>query len=492
MHHLKQHLYHGIRPTDPNGRKGLRNPERGFRFELYIGREPGETMKAGKRPLDWPFDDYAADGVTIAQGYCYLDRYHDAPIGPGKIEALERDFARARASGVKFLLRFAYEHDFTTTGPTTERILSHIEQLTPVIRRNIDVIHTLQTGWVGLWGEFHTSRHAIEKDPVAVGKIVGATLRMLPPGHFTMMRRIEYKAKALEALGDPREITRETAYTDAPHARIGFFNDGTLANYWDGGTFVDPPHAAPGNWEFDRAAREGAYMSVDGELFWTGQFQEPGIAEGIPAARRFRHHHYTTFSLVHGFSELDVNPEKSVIDHWKEEPVTPALLQEAGLPFDPDYFHGVDSRTAFEYIRDHLGYRIAVPEARFDEEARPGGPFSAEITLTNDGCSAPIHSRPLLFVLTDGEKCLAFPSDLDVRDLQPTTPGHRAGLTATLRATLPDDIAPGAYRLACWLPDREERLRDRPEYAMRLASDLPVEIIGGRLLHLLGDVTITR
>ena len=33
--------YHGLRPTDPGGRDGLRNPERGFRTEACLAQVPG-------------------------------------------------------------------------------------------------------------------------------------------------------------------------------------------------------------------------------------------------------------------------------------------------------------------------------------------------------------------------------------------------------------------------------------------------------------------
>ena len=161
--------FRGISPGDANGRDGLLNPERGFRFEIGVGRTPGDPVKFGHIRDHWPFPRFKRDGVTISQAYCYLTQFHSSEISAEKIAALEADFERARRDGVKFVLRFAYESDSVKSdGPTAERILAHIRQLTPVVRRNIDVIHVLQTGWVGLWGEFHTSVHAIEKDPAAV------------------------------------------------------------------------------------------------------------------------------------------------------------------------------------------------------------------------------------------------------------------------------------------------------------------------------------
>lgn len=47
-------------------RDGLPNPERGFRFEIRVGREPGEKLPRSVRN-NWPFADYAQDGVRVAQ-----------------------------------------------------------------------------------------------------------------------------------------------------------------------------------------------------------------------------------------------------------------------------------------------------------------------------------------------------------------------------------------------------------------------------------------
>jgi hypothetical protein len=38
--------YHGIRPSDPGGRQGLRNPERGWRIETVIA-EPHQKVSIG-------------------------------------------------------------------------------------------------------------------------------------------------------------------------------------------------------------------------------------------------------------------------------------------------------------------------------------------------------------------------------------------------------------------------------------------------------------
>ncbi len=481
--------YRGIRPSDPDARNGLLNPERGFRFEIGVGRLPDDPVRFKYLRDLWPFQRYRKDGVTISQAYCYLTQFHSSDISAEKLAALQADFDRARRDGVKFLLRFAYEFDGIKVGPTADRILSHIRQLTPIVRENCDVIYVLQTGWIGLWGEFHTSVHNVNKDPEAVASIVAATLEMLPPSHPTMMRRMIYRSNVLDALGDNGPITPETAWGTAPRARIGFFNDGTLANWWDGGTFTTAPYAEEGDVDFDAVVRDGRYLPVDGELFWSGKYSHPAFACGLRAIDRFRRHHYTTLSLVHGFSELDTNPIPWTIDGWKVTPVTPEELAFFGVPFDPDYFAGVPYRTAFEFIRDHLGYRLAATKAEFTDAIKPGGAFEARITLRNYGFSTPIKPRRPEFVLVPASgEAVELPVDFDCRALQPAAEdGKPLEHEISLATTLPANLPQGPCRLGLWLPDADPKLRYRPEYAIRLASALPTDIVGGRLLHILNE-----
>ena len=79
---LRLITYHGLRPTDPGGRLGLRNPERGWRIETVIAESARKTFGpahhlAGKvSPLyqeDWWMLDAARFepfGLTLVQAYC--------------------------------------------------------------------------------------------------------------------------------------------------------------------------------------------------------------------------------------------------------------------------------------------------------------------------------------------------------------------------------------------------------------------------------------
>jgi hypothetical protein len=67
---LKTITFHGIRATDPGGRIGLRNPERGLRYESHIGNTIGDN----NNHMGWirAMQRFEADGMTLSQTYCYL------------------------------------------------------------------------------------------------------------------------------------------------------------------------------------------------------------------------------------------------------------------------------------------------------------------------------------------------------------------------------------------------------------------------------------
>ena len=65
--------YHGIRPTDPKGYVGLRNPDRGFRMETRFGEGPYDSIRMNpryavrlaNRDVQWWRDDKGEYGINL-------------------------------------------------------------------------------------------------------------------------------------------------------------------------------------------------------------------------------------------------------------------------------------------------------------------------------------------------------------------------------------------------------------------------------------------
>lgn len=515
--HTDEHQYHGIRPTDPDGRNGLRNPERGWRIETLVAEPPGkpawgpayhlkDKVSSGYSDDWWLLDakQYEPQGLTLAQTYCYLNEYLDGPIPDEKIAWLKSAFSNLRAAGLKALLRFAYERGMDKkAGPDLKLILQHMDQLAPIVRENADVIYVMQAGFIGAWGEWHSSAKNIEGDHANMAAIIAKVLQILPDTRMTQVRVPKYKRWALEqpVLNAYQVLNDKTAFSGIPAARIGFHNDGFLAYNNCGGTWTEPPlYSNPGNPEFDYMTHESPYVPVDGELFWS---DIGGKVEGLRAAIRMRLHHYSSFSLAHSFVEREGKPFS--IDDWIKTPITVEQIREAKLPLSDGYFEDETgktvARTQFEYIRDHLGYRIELQGAQFAPTVAPGNTCPVEIELINRGFSTLHNPRRVLVALIDKAGAMAHvaEADADPRTWQPFKPGdpefaplkHKIALSIPL----PKELAPGVYRLGLWMPDSAESIRKDARYAIRCANrDVPwwTDGKGQYGVNILGKIEIQK
>ena len=499
---MRKKLFRGIRPDDPHGRMGLRNPERGFRTEIYFSTIPGETAgtcschskqnKLDGRSLkpscqnetltgcprlirgnrldavefshaQWQdeLDYFAYDGVTVMQSYCFLMNYCDGrPLSPEKLEDIETFFRKLRESGAKALLRFAYELYPTPAGPTAGTVLKHIAQLRPLLHRYQDVIYVLQCGFVGRFGEFHHSFHHLEEDPGFCRELLSAVLEALPEGKKTMLRYPRLK----RALFGNAPLTEAEAFSGTAPARIGHFNDYFMGNNNHGGTFGAGDLSIEE--EFHYLDEESRYLPMDGELQWRDL---AGVALPHEALLNFSRWHYDTFSMVHGHSLFE--QEFYPIDSWKSVPVDPMLLHDNRIPVSDDYFYDAAGnfvpRSHFEYIRDHLGYRLELLSAAMPESVRAGDRLEAEIQLVNRGFSAPVNPRPVQLVLQCDSERRSFPFETDVRRWYGGTEQ-----VLKLSVTLPPEMVPGIYQAGLALPDASEILADNPAFAIRCANSL--------------------
>ena len=486
--------FHGIRKTDPMGAVGLANPDRGFRYETRIGEDekstewmftPSKAVIAQVPPSPMFTDDrwilgmgrIRPFGVTVMQAYCYLSEFNDRPISAHKLALLQRSLDRIRRRGYKALLRFAYEKDMRRRmGAKPEWMLRHIKQLEPILRQNADVILAMYAGFIGAWGEWHSDRYIDAHDYVTRGKILRALFDAIPKDCPVLMRTPEQRRKVLRS---PYMKDRAEEYA----GRMGIDNDGFLAGPTDGGTFF--PKAAPGCEEFDRFTAISHKLLIDGELFWSNLIQTPTrqvqaktANDALNAAIRLRLHHYTTFSLTHSYSDFE--GKNFAIDWWMIERITEADLRKSKMPISNDYFRdsfdNKVARSGFEYIRDHLGYRLELQTATFPRELTAGETLFVRLTLINRGFAAPVRKRPVRICLIDlaGNVFPVEVKGVDPRKWQPFNPGDSAfaPITHTLtgQVPIPADMKAGWYQLGVWLPDSHERIQLDARYAIRFAN----------------------
>ena len=141
------------------------NPDRAWRGEAYVN--VGNSMADGHTPQEDPtvnlrrfVTNYAAYNPQLCQVYFYLSAYKNTPeIDDYGMDRMQQVFDCARELGVKLNVRFTYQWGMGGNGEASDDImLAHMKQLRPLLEKNIDVIHVIEAGFLGAWGEWHSSK----------------------------------------------------------------------------------------------------------------------------------------------------------------------------------------------------------------------------------------------------------------------------------------------------------------------------------------------
>ena len=187
---------------------------------------------------------------------------------------------------------------------------------------------------------------------------------------------------------------------------------------------------------------ESPYLVVDGELpwgFWSvgADPDSPSagwIIDGVQAARRLFLQHYTSLSVIHNYKEQHPNnrfdennpPEYSMVV-WKKTMITEDSLLQHHMPVSDSYFRKKDGtkvkRNVFDYIRDHLGYRIELQSLQLPSKFVGGEENMLKLSLKNRGFATVFGEHPVYFVLIDKEgEVTEFPTDANPLNWQPFEP----------------------------------------------------------------------
>jgi len=432
------------------------NPERGF----YLHTETRASAPSGL-PANLasfrisgrsdPNDTYTTR-LSLVLRVFYLDSFIDAPISTSFLNATQADFDFLRAQGFKAIVRFAYTKDTTRpfNEPTKARILEHIGQLAPLLRRNRDVIAVVQQGFIGAWGEgyytdvFSTAGQAFTaQNWTNRAEVLNALLAAVPEERMVQVRVPQQKQKHLYGVTAPTSsaaIPSSAAYNGTAAARIGFHNDCFLADNSDLGTYSDYDGATSAQDILNLrnyAALETRYAAMGGETCIENPPDDDCAAAGGRADSDLALFHY---SYLHQGYNADVN------DDWV-------------------------AQNCIEAIKRRLGYRLQLISCRARSEARPGQAFHFTLELQNVGYAAPFNSRGLELVLrheTSGQRFFAELSrDFDLRFCLPGT-NRIFGAGLELPASLPA----GRYELLLHLPDAAPSLYGQVPYSIRLANAL--------------------
>jgi len=324
-------------------------------------------------------EKYEEESPTVVQLYVYLTRYNDKPLDDAAFTQLGRMLELCRDNGVRALLRFTDQNE-SNPDPDWPRVKGHLEQLGEWFQANgqllEDALFAVQAGIVGLWGEGHSNINFKDR---YIGRAFDLLCSVVPADIHVQVRTVDLIRRV------------SCRYKD----RLGMHDDyltGERNGVWSFFLGKD-------GWREKRLEERFRRTINDGEMPWGADTFYDGMdpMDAMPILLQLKQYALTTFSLEHNYREA--GPERVYsMARWKDEILSRAQLDEAGLPYHPGLLNENGDISAFEYIRYHLGYLLSVTSFELDSS-------TVRFTIQNNGFAAPLNFNALS-LLIDGEEYL--------------------------------------------------------------------------------------
>lgn len=136
--------------------------------------------------------------------------------------------------------------------------------------------------------------------------------------------------------------------------------------------------------------------------------------------------------------------------------------------YRPEVLNGWKTGGCWDEIRRRLGYRFVLSKLNVSPQVSPGGTMPFHLELKNEGFASPYNQRSVFLVLKKNSGGNQKVIPLESADPRWWMPGQTTNVDA--QVPIPGDLPEGTYSLYLWLPDASPSLRNRPEYAIRLAN----------------------
>ena len=394
------------------------NPERGFYVQHTAVFADGRPAPATLNPVSLEAH-YAQNISLILRFYVYEDSVA-APLTSAHLDLIGQDCAVLRDCGLKAVLRFAYTIDPDDPDAPLATVLGHLDQLAPVLQQNADVIATVQAGFIGTWGEWHSSSNGLGTTE-NMRTVLQHVLAAVPVQRAVGVRTPRYK----QAIYDrTTPLSAAEAFSGSDISRTGHHNDCFLASDTDYGTYVSP-------------AAEKVYLNRETQF--------------VPMGGETCHPDPPRSLCPTAIAELEQM-------HW-------TYLNST---YHPDVLSGWTDGGCLDEIRRRLGYRLRLTRVAVPDAVRPGDPFRLELDLVNDGFAAPGNPRVVELVLRHVLSGATYDVTLpdDPRFWLPRTNPQQL----VHHVLAPRDLPEGVYDLLVSLPDPEPAAYGRPRFAIRLAN----------------------
>ena len=348
------------------------NPDRGFYDSTY-----DLTTKYDYNP----FLSAKENGYTLVYTQLSLENFTKTQELPSSLlDTIEENFTKIKTAKVKTIFRITYRGG-SGEDPQKEILLSHLQQLQPLLEKNSYLISVVQIGLIGAYGEWHSFTGEFAEtniDFVKNRKDVVNALADIFPNKYLQIRTPMHKE---QLFGNSQNyytettkamITPKNAYSKKINTRIAHHNDCFLASSDDAGTYDG------NNLDFwkDYVKNDSLYTPMGGETC-----QDSGsFTTCSNALRSLKNFHWA-------FLNDKYNPD--VIQRWKEE-------------------------GCYDEIAKKLGYRLVLQNMKYFQTSKK---LLLKLFIKNQGFSAPYVNYNISFSLKNKSHLFNFPQKFDTRKI---------------------------------------------------------------------------
>mgnify|MGYP003502478591 CR=1 FL=1 len=400
------------------------NPERG----LFIQYNPLENSPHPPFKVS-DLKAIRENNITLVRSIYLISEFKDVPLSDSFLAKITADLAAAREAGIKVILRFSYNWLHGGDDAAEAIVLAQQEQLRPILKNNYDVIAFMEAGFIGHWGEWHSSTHNLDQNPQARKNILFNLLSILPIERMVAIRYTHHKRDAfnnytpLQSLAVPGTSQR---------ARVGAHNDCFLASDDDFGTYDSP---IPKEIATQKAflQQDNLFVVQGGELC----NYNPPRTNCPTAVAELAQMRWSTLNYYLPKEDLNI-----IFQDWQKQGCLPEITRR-------------------------LGYRLRLVESELNQKAIARGKMDLQFTIANDGWASLYNPRTLEIILRHQKtgKEYSLLSSVNPRQWLPNSEQ-----IVKIRTDLPSDMVAGNYQLFLNLPDPHPRLSQRPEFSIRLAN----------------------
>jgi hypothetical protein len=362
-------------------------------------------------------------GQRLVMAKIQLNSYRTTDLPDSFLSTLSSRFASLRAAGMKAVPLFNYDFSASGNDATPAQIKRHLEQLKPVLEANADIIPYMRAGFIGAWGEWHSSASGSSCIGTNAGQV------------------------SCSSADVNRAIVRDALLANVPSStQIGFRYPSDLIKWYP--TATQQSRAGVHNDCFQAGPTDSyTYTSTSQRTY--AQALSDNTAFGGENCNNAETPLRTSCSDIlsegkaYHLAWLNASDWSGFISAWK-------------------------NGGCYAEVSRSMGYRLQLDAMSHDTQVSRGGSLAVTVDLRNVGWARVFSARKLVVTLkhkTSGATIVGSAGNL--RDLPPSA---TSSSRLSVGVTIPSGAQTGDYDVYLGSPDIFSSTASNPKFSVRFAN----------------------